>query len=137
MWRFRAKVAVLKGQGRQKLVAIRHAKSGDFGSQGGAAKLWRFWAKKWRFWAKIWRFSVKYTLEKVSFQFNQNRAIFTPQKVAIFGLILPKSGDFKATFEWRQKWRFWDPKMAISKIKNWRPWAPLNRSLEIATFGQN
>ena len=49
LWRFRAKVAVLKGQGRQKFVAIRHAKSGDFGSLGGAAKLWRFWAKKWRF----------------------------------------------------------------------------------------
>ena len=31
LWRFRAKVAVLKGQGRQKFVAIRHAKSGDFG----------------------------------------------------------------------------------------------------------
>ena len=41
---------------------------------------------------------------------------FSPKKVAILGLILPKSGDFKATFEWRQKWRFWDPKMAISKI---------------------
>ena len=49
LWRFRAKVAVLKGQGRQKFVAIRHAKSGDFGSLGGATKLWRFWAKKWRF----------------------------------------------------------------------------------------
>ena len=45
LWRFRAKVAVLKGQGRQKFVAIRHAKSGDFGSLGGVAKLWRFWAK--------------------------------------------------------------------------------------------
>ena len=45
----------------------------------------------------------------------ENGGILSSKKVAIFGLILPESGDFKATFWWRQKWRFWDPKMAPSK----------------------
>ena len=37
------------------------------------------------------------------------------KKVAILGQNLLKSGDFWIESYWRQKWRFWDTKLAISK----------------------
>ena len=56
-------------------------------------------------------------------------------KVANLGGSLAKCADFRAVFgekpaifhqsfglEWRQKWLFWEPKLAISKNIFWKPW---------------
>jgi len=68
--------------------------------------------------------------------------------VAILGLILAKNGDFKAKFGdkvaflqhtfglgWRQKWRFWEPKLALSEKYFWKPCRKSKQKVRVFSCG--